>query len=69
MVRSLIPALASLLLVAGACADLQLTPRISQYEGDGVKFEQLGLLSDGGAKKEITYSPRVAGIIPGAPVS
>ena len=55
MVRSLIPALASLLLVAGACADLQLTPRISEYEGDGVKFKHLAF-SDGGAK-EITYSP------------
>ena len=55
MVRALIPALASLLLVAAARADLQLTPRISQYEGDGVKFKQL-TFSDGGAK-EITYSP------------
>jgi hypothetical protein len=55
MVRSLIPALASLLLVAAARADLQFTPRISQYEGDGVKFKQL-TFSDGGAK-EITYSP------------
>jgi hypothetical protein len=55
MVRSLIPALASLLLVAAARADLQLTPRTSQYEGDGVKFTQLAF-SDGGAK-EITYSP------------
>jgi hypothetical protein len=55
MVRSLIPALASLLLVAAARADLQLTPRTSQYEGDGVKFKQLAF-SDGGAK-EITYAP------------
>jgi hypothetical protein len=54
MVRSLIPALASLLLVAAARADLQLTPRTSQYEGDGVKFKQLAF-SDGA--KEITYSP------------
>jgi hypothetical protein len=55
MVRSLIPERAGLLLVTGACADLQLTPRISQYEGDGVKFKHLAF-SDGGAK-EITYSP------------
>jgi hypothetical protein len=44
-------------------ADLQLT----QYEGDGVKFKRLAF-SDGGAK-EITYSPRVAGITPGTPIN
>jgi hypothetical protein len=55
MVRSLIPALGSLFLVCAARADLHLTPRISQYEGDGVKVMHLSF-SDGGAK-EITYSP------------
>ena len=55
MVRSLIPALTSLVLVVTARADLQLTPRILQYEADGVKLEHLAF-SDGGAK-EITYSP------------
>jgi hypothetical protein len=67
MVRSLIRALASLLLVAAARADLQLTPKISQHEWDGAKFKQLAF-SDGGAK-EITYSPPRGGIIPGARIS
>jgi hypothetical protein len=45
-------------------ADLQLTPRISQDEEDGVKFRHLAF-SDGGAK-EITYSaPAWVGTIPG----
>jgi hypothetical protein len=67
MVRALIPALASLLLVAATRADLQLTPRTSQYEGDGVKFKRLAF-SDGGAK-EITYAPPRGWIIPGAPIN
>jgi hypothetical protein len=54
VVHSLIPALTSLLFVVAARADLQLTPRISHYEGDGVKFTRLAF-SDGGVK-EITYS-------------
>jgi hypothetical protein len=55
MVRSLVLTFISLILVAAARADLQLTPRSSQYELDGVKFKQLAF-SDGGVK-EITYAP------------
>jgi len=56
MVRSLIPALAGLLLIVSARADLQLTPSISEYELDGVKLKRLAF-SDG--EKKITYqSPR-----------
>ena len=52
--RSLVLILTSLL-VASARADLQLTPRVADYELGGVKFKQL-VFSDGSGK-DITYSP------------
>jgi hypothetical protein len=55
MVRSLVLVLAGAFLVVSAQAELQLTPKISRYEADGVKLELLAF-SDGGGK-EITYSP------------
>ncbi len=55
MVHALKFAAAGLLLAASARADLQLTPRLVDYELDGVKFKQL-VFSDGSGK-DITYSP------------
>jgi hypothetical protein len=55
MVHSLALIVSSLLLVSIARADLQFTPRIVEYDLDGVKFKHL-VFSDGGAK-EISYSP------------
>ena len=55
MVHSLALIVSSLLLVGIARADLQFTPKIVEYELDGVKFKHLAF-SDGGAKG-ITYSP------------
>ena len=54
MVRPLILALAGSLLIAPARAELDLTPTLSEYELDGVKFKQL-TFSDG--SKTVTYSP------------
>jgi hypothetical protein len=54
MVRPLILALVSYVLVAPARADLDLTPNLSQHELDGVKVKQLAF-SDG--SKTVTYSP------------
>jgi hypothetical protein len=55
MVRSLILTVSTWLVVGIARADLQFTPKIAEYELDGVKFKQLAF-SDGDAK-EITYAP------------
>ena len=55
MVRSLTLVLAGAFFIVSAQAQLQLTPKISQHEADGVKTELLAF-SDGGAKA-ITYSP------------
>src|SRR4029077_13994808 len=56
MVRALILALGSSLslLNASAHADLDLTPKLSHYELDGVEFKQLAF-SDG--SKIVTYAP------------
>ena len=54
MVRPLILALAGSLLTAPARAELDLTPKPSEYELDGVKFKQLAF-SDG--SKIVTYAP------------
>jgi hypothetical protein len=54
MVRPLILALAGSLLIAPARAELDLTPKLSHYELDGVKFKQLAF-SDG--SKIVTYAP------------
>jgi hypothetical protein len=56
MVRALILGLAGSLslLIASARADLDLTPKLSHYELDGVKFQQLAF-SDG--SKIVTYAP------------
>lgn len=54
MVRSLTLVLGAFLIVS-ARAELQLTPKISPYEADGVKIELLAF-SDGSGKA-ITYSP------------
>ena len=54
MVRSLILALAGSLLIAPARAELDLTPKLAEYELDGVKFKQLAF-SDG--SKIVTYAP------------
>ena len=54
MVRPLILALAGSLLIAPARAELDLTPKLSEYELDGVKFKQLAF-SDG--SKIVTYAP------------
>src|SRR6476661_6917968 len=54
MVRPLILALAGSLLIAPARAELDLTPKLSEYELDGVKFKQLAF-SDG--SKIVTYTP------------
>ena len=53
--RSLILIAASALFLTPAKAELQLTPRISEYELDGVKFKQLSFSNETG--KEITYAP------------
>jgi hypothetical protein len=55
MERALILALGGLLVIASAHADLQLNPKISEYELDGGKFKQLAF-SDGSGKN-VTYSP------------
>ena len=55
MVRSLTLVLGGAFFIVSVQAELQLTPRISPYEADGVKIELLAF-SDGGGK-EITYSP------------
>jgi hypothetical protein len=55
MVRSLALIVSSLLFVGTARADLQLSPKIVEYELDGVKFKHLAF-SDGSGK-EITYAP------------
>jgi hypothetical protein len=54
MARPLILALVGCLLIRSACADLDLTPKPSQYELDGVKLKQLAF-SDG--SKVVTYTP------------
>ena len=54
MVRPLILALAGSVLIAPARAELDLTPKLSEYELDGVKFKQLAF-SDG--SKTVTYAP------------
>jgi hypothetical protein len=55
MDRSLTLVLASAVFIVSARAELQLTPKITPYEADGVKIQLLAF-SDGGGK-EITYSP------------
>src|SRR6195256_1650292 len=54
MVRALILGLASSLLIASAHANLDLAPKLSYYELDGVEFKQLAF-SDG--SKAVTYAP------------
>src|SRR2546423_10122201 len=54
MVRPLIRSLAGCLLITSAHAELDLTPKPSQYELDGVTFKQLAF-SDG--SKTVTYTP------------
>jgi hypothetical protein len=54
MARPLILALVGSLLVASARADFDLTPKLSEYELDGVKFKQLAF-SDG--SETVTYAP------------
>ena len=54
MVRPLIRSLAGCLLINSAHAELDLTPKPSQYELDGVTFKQLAF-SDG--SKTVTYTP------------
>jgi hypothetical protein len=55
MVRALILTVSTWLVVGIARADLQFTPKIADYELDGVKLKQLAF-SDGNAK-DITYAP------------
>ncbi len=56
MVRSLTLILGATLFVASADAELQLTPKVAEYELDGVKFKQIAFSDDG---KTVTYqSPR-----------
>lgn len=56
MVRSLTLILGATVFVASAYAELQLTPKVAEYELDGVKFKQIAFSDDG---KTITYqSPR-----------
>jgi len=55
MDRSLTLVLVSAFFTVSAQAELQLTPKISSYEADGVKSKLL-VFSDGGGK-EITYTP------------
>jgi hypothetical protein len=54
MARPLVRSLVSWLLIASAHAELDLTPKVSKYELDGVKFKQLAF-SDGG--NTVTYAP------------
>jgi hypothetical protein len=54
MVRALILALVGGLSIASARADLDLTPKLSEYELDGAKFKQLAF-SDG--NNTVTYAP------------
>jgi len=54
MVRPLIRSLLGCLLITAARAELDLTPKPSQYELDGVTFKQLAF-SDG--SKTVTYTP------------
>jgi len=54
MARPLILAVVGSLLVASARADFDLTPKLSEYELDGVKFKQLAF-SDG--SQTVTYAP------------
>ena len=53
--RALILIAASALILTPAMAELQLTPKTSAYELDGVKFKQLSFPSEKG--KEVTYAP------------
>jgi hypothetical protein len=53
--RSLVLIGTILLLVASARGELQLTPKLSEYELDGIKCKQL-VFSDGNGK-DITYAP------------
>lgn len=55
MVRSLTLVVAGAFCIVSAQAELQLTPKVSRYESDGVKIEFLAF-SDGGGK-EVAYSP------------
>lgn len=54
MVRALILALVGGLLITSARADLDLTPKLSEYELDGVRLKQLAF-SDGNGI--VTYTP------------
>jgi hypothetical protein len=54
MVRPLIRSLVGCLLITSVRAELDLTPKPSQYEVDGVTFKQLAF-SDG--SKTVTYTP------------
>lgn len=54
MVPAIKLSLAIILVTGSAYAGLQLTPRVAEYELDGVKLQQL-VFSDGG--QEITYTP------------
>ena len=54
MVRPLIRSLLGCLLITSARAELDLTPKLSEYELDGVTFKQLAF-SDG--SKIVTYAP------------
>jgi hypothetical protein len=54
MVRPLILALAGWVSLTSVRADLDLTPRLSQYQLDGVEFKQLAF-ADG--SKVVTYAP------------
>ena len=56
MVRSLTLVLSGAFFIASAHAELQLSPKVSEYELDGVKLKQLAFSDDG---KTVTYqSPR-----------
>ena len=56
MVRSITLALSGAFFIASAHAELQLTPKISEYELDGITLRQLAFSDDG---KTVTYqSPR-----------
>lgn len=53
--RSLVLAFIALLWVGSARADLQFTPKVSEYQFKGLKFKRLVFPNCGG--KEVTYSP------------
>jgi hypothetical protein len=55
MDRALILALSGWLFVVSANAELQLNPKISEYQLDGVKLKQLAFSN--GTGKDATYSP------------